>query len=54
MEVFDTVMWAIGLVLAMAIEKSETLQKLGVMTVAVFSESQAVIRGAANLEPGPG
>jgi ribonuclease HI len=54
MEVFDAEMWAIGLALDVAIEKRETLQKHGVKTVAVFSDSQAVIRRAAHLEPGPG
>jgi len=43
MEVFDAKMWAIGLALDVAIEKSETLQRDGVKTVAVFSDSQAAI-----------
>jgi ribonuclease HI len=54
MEVFDTELWAIGLVLDVVIEKRTTLQKHGVKTVAVFSDSQAAIRRAARLEPGPG
>jgi hypothetical protein len=36
------------------IEKRETLQKRGVKTVAVFSDSQAAIRLKAHMEPGPG
>jgi len=36
------------------IEKRETLQRHGVKTVAVFSDSQAAIRRTAHLEPGPG
>jgi len=54
MEVFDAELWAIGLALDAAIEKRETLQKHGVETVAVFSDSQAAIRRTAHLEPGPG
>jgi ribonuclease HI len=54
MEVFDAELWAIGLALDVAIEKRETLQKHGVKTVAVFSDSQAAIRRTAHLEPGPG
>jgi len=54
MEVFDAELWAIGLALDVAIEKRETLQKHGVETVAVFSDSQAAIRRTAHLEPGPG
>jgi len=54
MEVFDAELWATGLALDVAIEKRETLQKHGVKTVAVFSDSQAAIRRAAHLEPRPG
>jgi len=54
MEVFDAELWAIGLALDVAIETRETLQKHGVKTVAVFSDSQAAIRRTAHLEPGPG
>jgi len=54
MEVFDAELWAIGLALDVTIEKRETLQKHGVKTVAVFSDSQAAIRRMAHLEPGPG
>jgi len=54
MEVFDTELWAIGLVLEVAIGKREILQKHGVKTVAVFSDSQTAIRRAALLESGPG
>jgi hypothetical protein len=53
MEVFNAELWAIGLVLDVGIEKRETLQVHGVKTVAVFSDSQAAIRGPAPLEPGP-
>jgi len=38
MEVFDAELWAIGLAVDVAIEKRETLQVHGVMTVAVFSD----------------
>jgi len=54
MKVFDAELWAIGLALDVAMEKRETLQKHRVETVAVFSDSQAAIRRAAHLEPGPG
>jgi ribonuclease HI len=54
MEVFDAELWAIGHALEVTIEKRETLQKHGVKTVAVFSDSQAAIRRTAHLEPGPG
>ena len=53
MNVFDAEMLAIGLALDVAIEKRETLQKHGVKRVAVFSDSQAAIRRAAHLQPGP-
>jgi hypothetical protein len=43
MEVFDAEVWAIALVLNVAIEKRDTLQKHGVKMVAVFSDSQAAI-----------
>jgi hypothetical protein len=43
MEVFNAELWAIGLTLDVAIEKRETLQKHGLKTVAVFSDSQAAI-----------
>jgi len=54
MKVFDDELCAIRLALDVAIEKRETLQVHGVMTVPVFSDSQAAIRRAAHLEPGPG
>jgi len=54
MEVFDAELWAIGLALDVTIEKRETLQRHGVKTVAVFSDSQTAIRRAAHLEAGPG
>jgi hypothetical protein len=43
MEVFDAELWAIGLVLDMAFNKRETLQKHRMKTGAVFSDSQAAI-----------
>jgi len=36
------------------IKRSDRLQRNGVKTVAVFSDSQATIQGTADLEPGPG
>ena len=44
MEVFDAELWAIGLALGETIEKRETLQRHGVKTVAIFSDSQTAIR----------
>ena len=52
MDVFEPELWAIGLGLDMAIKKREALQERGVKTVAVFSDSPAAIRQAAQLEPG--
>jgi len=54
MEVFDAELWAIGLALDVTIEKRETLQRQGAKMVAIFSDLQTAIRGAAHLEPGPG
>jgi len=54
MEVFDDELWAIGLAVEVMIEKTKTLQRHGVKTVAVFSDSQAAIRRMAHLEPGLG
>jgi len=54
MEVSYAKLWVIGLALDMAIEKRETLQRRGVKTVGVFSDSQATIPRTAHLEPGPG
>jgi len=54
MEVIDDELRAFGLALDVAIEKRQTPQVHGVKTVAVFSDSQAAIRRAAHLEPGPG
>jgi hypothetical protein len=54
MEVFDAELWAIGLVLDVAIEMRQKSQEHGVKTVAVFSDSLAAIRRTAHLEPGPG
>jgi len=53
-EWFDAELWAIGLALDVTIEKRETLQRHGVKTVAVFSDSQTAIRRVAHLELGPG
>jgi len=53
MEVFDAELWAIGLALDVAIDKTESLQNHRVKTVVVFSDSQAVMRRATQLEPGP-
>jgi len=44
MEGFEAELWAIGLAHDVAIGKRETLQKRGGETVAVFSDSQAIIR----------
>jgi hypothetical protein len=49
MEVFDSALWAMGLALHVTTETRETLQKHGVKTVAVFSDSQAAIRRAAHM-----
>ena len=54
MEVIDAELWAIGLALEVTIGRRETLQRYGVMMVAVFSHSTAAIRRTAHLEPGPG
>jgi len=54
MEVFDAELLAIGLPLDVVIEKREALLMHGVRTVAVFSDSQAALRRAAHVEPGPG
>jgi ribonuclease HI len=54
MEVFDAELWAIGLALGETIKKREPLQRQGVKTVAISSDSQATIRRTAHLEPGPG
>jgi len=43
MEVFDAELWEIGLALEVVIEKRDILQKHGVETVAVFSNSQVAI-----------
>jgi len=47
-------LWAIGLVLDVAIKKRETLQEHGVKMVAVFSDSQGAIRRMAHMELGAG
>jgi len=54
MEVFDAELWAIRLALGVAFEQRNELLMHGVRTVAVFIDSQAAIRQAAYLEPGPG
>jgi len=48
MEIFDTDLWAIGLALDVMIEKRQTMEKHGVKTVAVFSDSQAAILGTSH------
>jgi ribonuclease HI len=53
-EVIDSELWAIGLTLDETIKKRETLQRHGMNTVVVFSDSQATIRRIAHPEPGPG
>jgi ribonuclease HI len=54
MEVFDAERWAVGLALGETVKRRERLEKQGVKTVPVFSDSQAAIRRTAHLEPGPG
>jgi ribonuclease HI len=54
MEVFDAELWAIGLALGETVKRRERQEEHGVKTVAVFSDSQAAIRRAAHLDPGPG
>jgi ribonuclease HI len=54
MEVFDVELWAIGIALGETVKRRERLQEHGVKMVAVCSDSQAVIRRTAHLEPGPG
>ena len=44
MELFDAELWAIGLTLGETIEKRETLQRHGVKTVGIFSDSLTAIR----------
>jgi len=43
MEVFGSKLWAIRLALEVMIEQREILPRLGLMMVAVFSDSQAAI-----------
>jgi len=43
MEVFDAELWAIGLALGETVKRRERLQRYGVKTVGVFSDSQAAI-----------
>jgi len=52
--VFDAELWAIGIALRKSVARAEALRAHGVTTVAVFSDSQAAIRRAAHLDPGPG
>ena len=54
METFDAELWAIGLAHEATIEKTETMQRHGLRTVAVFSDSQAAVRPPAHLERGSG
>jgi hypothetical protein len=53
MQVIDAELWAIGLVLAVTMEKRAIMQEHGVKTVAVFCDVRAAIRRAAHLKPGP-
>jgi len=52
MEVFDAGLWAIGLALWETVKRRDRHQQHGVIVVAVFSDSQAAIRQAAQLQPG--
>jgi ribonuclease HI len=54
MEVFDAELWAIGIALRKSVTRAESLQALGVTTLAIFSDSQAAIRRTAHLDSGPG
>jgi len=54
MEVFDAELWAIGLALRETFKRRDRHQQHGVKMVAVFSDSQAAIRRAAQLQPGLG
>jgi len=54
MEVFDTELLPIGLMLDVVIEMRENFQEHGLKTVAVFSDSQAAIRQTAHLDPAQG
>jgi len=54
MDIFDAEQWAIRLVLKVTIKSREILQRSGVKTVAVFSDSQAAIWWMGHLVPGPG
>ena len=49
MEVFDAELWAIGLALRETVKRRERLEKHSVKTVAIFSDSDAVIRRTAHL-----
>jgi ribonuclease HI len=53
MEVFDAELWAIGDVIRKYVARAEALLAHGVMTVAVFCDSQAAIRRTTHLDPGP-
>lgn len=54
MEVIDAELWVIGLMLCVRMERSKTLPSPGVETVAVFSDSQAIIQPMALVELGSG
>jgi len=54
MEVFDAELWAMRLALEVTFQMREKLQRHGVKTVEVVSDSQTTIWQAAHLEPGPG
>jgi len=53
-EVFNTELWAIGLMPGETVKRWKWLQEHRVNTVALFSDSQAAIRRTAHLELGPG
>jgi len=54
MEVIEAELWAIGLALGETVKRRDRHQQHGVKMVAVFSDSQAAIRRAAQLQPGLG
>jgi hypothetical protein len=53
LEVFDAELWAIGLAFEETIENRDILQRHWVKMVAVVRNSEASIRRAAHLKPGP-
>jgi len=53
MEIFNTEHWAEGVALQMSVARAEVLRVHIASTVAVFSDSQEVIRSTVHLEHGP-